>query len=96
MALRRMCIGSDQMNSLDRLEVRTWFHNQRRTIICIRLNSEFKAYFEAGRSGQYPTPQSYQSRLTFKGLSPREQLLHWRNKMTVLMSSAELPGSRES
>jgi hypothetical protein len=24
---------------------------------------------------------NYQSRLTFKGLSPRQQLLHWRNQI---------------
>ena len=68
------------MNLLDNKERRDWFWNQRRSIICIRLNPDFTAYVNEGR-GSYDVPSTYQSRLTFKGLSPRQQLLHWRNQI---------------
>ena len=68
------------MNLLDNKERREWFWNQRRTVICIRLNPDFMAYVKEG-GGSFDTPHTYQSRLTFKGLSPRQQLLHWRNQI---------------
>ena len=37
------------MNLLDNKERRDWFWNQRRSIICIRLNPDFTAYVNEGR-----------------------------------------------